>query len=325
MLLKIDQNIKNVLIIGSGSIANQHIKNLVNLKINVFVIIKNQNEKKRFDGGIIKKIKFISSISELKKQIFFAIVASSTHKHIDHIKFLIKEKINIFCEKPISNTLQDIKNLRKKIISKKIFFYVNYQLIQHNLINKMIKKIKGKKINYIEVRVGQNLKYWRKKKIRKDSYFVDSKKGGGAIFELVHEINLINNIFGKIIKIKTITKNILNNYNKCEDQAISLFETNKKISGTLVQDMVSNNKVRYIKIFMNKSIIKLDFIKNRICIIDGKKTNIIKNKLQDLQKNLIKKNIESFIDIINRKKFSIKFFDEAVYDLKICNKMHEKF
>ena len=64
---------------------------------------------------------------------------------------------------------------------------------------------------------------------------------------------------------------------------------------------------------------------NRICIIDGKKTNIIKNKLQDLQKNLIKKNIESFIDIINRKKFSIKFFDEAVYDLKICKKMHEKF
>ena len=68
MAIKINQNIKNVLIIGSGSIANQHIQNLINLKINVFVIIKKQNEKKRFDRGIIKKIKFISSISELKKQ-----------------------------------------------------------------------------------------------------------------------------------------------------------------------------------------------------------------------------------------------------------------
>ena len=325
MAIKINQNIKNVLIIGSGSIANQHIQNLVNLKINVFVIIKNQNEKKRFDRGIIKKIQFISAISELKKQIFFAIVASSTHKHIEHIKLLIKEKINIFCEKPISNGLQDIKNLRQKIISKKIFFYVNYQLKQHNLINELIKKIKGEKINYIEVRVGHNLKYWRKKRIRKDSYFIDSKKGGGAIFELVHEINLINNIFGKIIKIKTITKNILNNYDKCEDQAISIFETNKRISGTLVQDMVSNNKVRYIKIFMDKSLVKLDFIKNRISVIEDKKINIVKNKLQDLQKNLIMKNVESFIEIINRKKFSIKFFDEAVYDLKICKKMHEKF
>jgi predicted dehydrogenase len=193
------------------------------------------------------------------------------------------------------------------------------------LINELIKKIKGEKINYIEVRVGHNLKYWRKKRIRKDSYFIDSKKGGGAIFELVHEINLINNIFGKIIKIKTITKNILNNYDKCEDQAISIFETNKRISGTLVQDMVSNNKVRYIKIFMDKSLVKLDFIKNRISVIEDKKINIVKNKLQDLQKNLIMKNVESFIEIINRKKFSIKFFDEAVYDLKICKKMHEKF
>ena len=325
MTLKINQNIKNVLIIGSGSIANQHIKNLVNLKINVFVIIKNQNEKKRFDRDIIKKIEFISAISDLKKQFFFAIVASSTHKHIEHIKLLIKEKINIFCEKPISNRLQDIKNLRQKIISKKIFFYVNYQLQQHYLINELIKKTKNKKINYIEVRVGQNLKYWRSKKIRKDSYFIDVKKGGGVIFELIHEINLINNIFGKIKKIKTITKNILNNYNKCEDQAISLFETNKKISGTLIQDMVSNDKVRYIKIFMDKDMVELDFIKNNIYIRSKKKTEVIKNKFQDLQKDLIKKNIENFINIINNEIFSIKYFDEAIFDLKICNKMHEKF
>ena len=314
MVLKIDQIIKNVLIIGTGSIANQHVKNLIKLKINVLVMIKNQNEKKRFDRDIIKKIKFISDISKLRKEIFFAIVASSTHKHLEHIKLLIKMNINIFCEKPILNKLLEIKDLRQKIISKKIFFYVNYQLKKHNLIIELIKKIKDKKINYIEVRVGQNLKYWRKKKIRKDSYFIDSKKGGGVIFELIHEINLINNIFGKIIKIKTIKKNILSNYNKCEDQAISLFETDKKISGTLVQDMVSKDKVRYIKIFMEKNRIKLDFIKNKIYVVDNKKTNIIKNKFQDLQKDLIKKNVESFINIINRKKISIKFFDEAVYD-----------
>ena len=37
---------KNILVLGSGSIANQHIKNLVSLKLNVFVLIKNQLEKK---------------------------------------------------------------------------------------------------------------------------------------------------------------------------------------------------------------------------------------------------------------------------------------
>lgn len=317
---------KNVLILGSGSIANQHIENLIELKINVFILIKNHNQKKRFDNQKNSQIEFIYKISELKKINFlFAIIASATSKHLSQIKFLIKEKINIFCEKPISNNFLDIKILRKEIINKKIFFYVNYQLKQHRLIKQLIKKIKNRKINYIDVRVGHNLKYWRKKGIRKNSYFVDSKKGGGVIYELIHEINLINYIFGKIIKIKTLKKNIIKKYYKCEDQAISLFNTNKNISGILVQDMVSEDKVRYIKLFMQEDIIKLDFIKNNIYIKNKKKIKVIKNKFQDLQKDLIKKNIENFIKIVKNKNFNIKFFDEAVYDLKICNKMHEKF
>ena len=325
MVFKTNQNAKNVLIIGSGSIANQHIKNLISLKINVLVIIKNQNEKKRFDKNIIKKIEFIDDISKLKKPIFFGIIASSTYKHFEHIKILINKKINIFCEKPISNQLLEIKSLRKKIKSKKIYFYVNYQLQKHYLISELMKKIKNKKIHFIKVRVGHDLKFWRKNKIRKNSYFINTKKGGGVIFELVHEINLINNIFGKIIKIKTIKKNIVRDYNKCEDLAISLFETNKKIVGTLVQDMVSKDKVRYIEVFMNNDTIKLDFIKNKIFEVKNKRTFIIKNRFPDLQKDLIKKNIENFIHIINSKKYSIRFFDEAVYDLKICKIMHEKF
>mgnify|MGYP001163954348 FL=1 len=325
MVLKINQNAKNVLIIGSGSIANQHIKNLIKLKINVLVIIKDQNEKKRFDRNTIKKIEFIDDISKLKKPIFFGIIASSTYKHFEHIKILVDKKINIFCEKPISNNLIEMKSLRKKIKSKKIFFYVNYQLQNHHLISQLIKRIKNKKIHFIKVRVGHNLKFWRKNKIRQNSYFINTKKGGGVIYELIHEINLINNIFGKIIKIKTLKKNITSDYDKYEDLAISLFETNKKIVGTLFQDMVSKNKVRYIKVFMNNDIIKIDFIKNKIFEIKNKKTLIIKNKFLDLQKDLIKKNIENFINIINSKKFSIKFFDEAVYDLKICKMMHEKF
>ena len=76
---------------------------------------------------------------------------------------------------------------------------------------------------------------------------------------------------------------------------------------------------------MNNDTIKLDFIKNKIIEVKNKRTFIIKNRFPDLQKDLIKKNIENFIHIINSKKYSIRFFDEAVYDLKICKIMHEKF
>ena len=136
---------------------------------------------------------------------------------------------------------------------------------------------------------------------------------------------MINYIFGEIKKIKTIKKNIFRKFSQCEDQAISLFYTKKNIPGILVQDMVSENKERYIEVFLNDSTIKLDIVKNQIYIFRKKKKYIIKNKYKSLQLELMKKNIIEFLSIINKNKFSIKPFDEAVFDLKICNKMHEKF
>ena len=314
---------KIVLVTGSGSIANKHIKTLLQLKYTVCSLIKSDDEKKRFSKYITKKVKFINNIKTIDSDnIFFAIIASSTHKHLNEINFFLKNRINIFCEKPISNSLKFLKKIRKKIINNKIYFYVNYQLKKSNLVKKFISEIKGNKIYHINARVGHNLKYWRKNKTRKNSYYINTRKGGGVIFELVHEINLIRHIFGDILKIKTIkNKNLLKN---AEDQALSLFKTKKNIPGILIQDMLSEKKERYLEVLTPKNSIKLDFIKNKIFTFNNRTSKTIKNKKED-QLDLIKMNIKSYINWIKKGKFDIKFFDEAVRDLIICNMMHEKF
>ena len=81
-------------------------------------------------------------------------------------------------------------------------------------------------------------------KIRKNSYFISNEKGGGVIFELIHEINLLNHLFGNIKKIKTIKKNY--NIKNAEDIALSAFMTNKGNIGTLIQDMVAKKRERYL-------------------------------------------------------------------------------
>ena len=318
------QSNKIILITGSGSIANKHIKISLQLNFAVLVLINSDIEKKRFSKENYNKVRFIKNLKDIDiNDIFFVIIASSTYRHRNEIEFFIKKKVNIFCEKPISNNLKSIKKIRKKIIDNKIFFYINYQLKQHSLINKMKLLINKEKIYHIEARVGHNLKYWRKNKIRNKSYYIDTKKGGGVIYELIHELNLIRYIFGNILKIKTIKSNYT--LEKSEDHAISIFKTNKNIPGTLIQDMLSEKKERYFKVLTSKNSIKLDFIKNKIFIFNKKNSKTIKNKYKDDQINLIKKNIENYIEWIKKGKFNIKFFDEAVEDLKICNKMHEKF
>lgn len=321
---KLGQANKLILITGSGSIANKHIHILLELNYKILILIKSNTEKKRFLKSHDDKIKFIKNLDDIDaNKIFFAIIASSTYKHKREIELCLKKKINIFCEKPISNNLQSLKKIRKKIIDNKNFFFVNYQLKQHTLVKKLKMLIRGKKIYHIEARVGHNLKYWRSNKIRNSSYYVNSKKGGGVIFELIHEINLIKYIFGHITKIKTIKNSFA--LKKTEDHALSIFKTIKNIPGTLIQDMLSERKERYFKVLTTKNTITLDFIQNKIFILNNKSSKTIKNKYKDDQLNLIRKNIKYYIEWIKRGEFNISLFDEAVKDLKICKKMHEKF
>lgn len=224
---------KFVIIKGSGSIANKHIQILSEFNIKIFVLIKKNIEKKRFEKKNLKYIKFIKSLQNIdEKKVLFCLIASSTNNHLKDINFFIEKRLNIFCEKPISNKIDNLYLIKKKILKEKIFFYVNYQLKKHFFIKKINKIVKNEKIYHIELRVGNNLKTWRKNKIRNNSYYISNQKGGGVIFELIHEINLINLLFGEIKRIKTLKKKI--NIKKAEDIAISVFETNKKILGTLI-------------------------------------------------------------------------------------------
>ena len=86
---------KKVLVIGTGSIAEKHIKNLLELNYKVSIYSESKNK--------IKKIKNLNYLDNLKKlHIFeFVILANATNKHLKYLKILIKNKKHIYCEKPI--------------------------------------------------------------------------------------------------------------------------------------------------------------------------------------------------------------------------------
>ena len=246
----------------------------------------------------------------------FVILANKTSDHLKILKILINQKIHIYCEKPIFYKKFNYQNIRKKIKKNEIIFHNGYQLRNDSKIKYIIKRLKKLKIKSFQVSVGHDFHKWRKIDVRKDSYFSNTKKGGGVIFELVHEINLINLLFGKIKKIYTIKSNS-KNYN-CEDVAASIIETKNKTVGTLYQDMFSNFFFRNIKIITNKEIFEIDLVKNIILIDDKIKT--FKNS--NSQIDLLKKNILIFKERIAMKDFSLNDYDSALLDLDICIKMH---
>ena len=53
---------------------------------------------------------------------------------------------------------------------------MNYQLQEHNLVKKLKKILVKEKVFNVSLKITHNLKYWRKNKIRTNSYYIDKKK-----------------------------------------------------------------------------------------------------------------------------------------------------
>ena len=103
-----------------------------------------------------------------------------------------------------------------------------------------------------------------------------------------------------------------------EMMVLCIIETEKKIVGTLYQDMVSNIFFRSIKIVTDEKLFIIDLVKNQI--IENKKVKQFK-KIND-QIDLLKKNILLFKKRIVSKDYSLNDYDTAIEDLSICLKMH---
>lgn len=311
---------KKVLILGSGSIAKKHQTIMTQLGYEIFFY----SEKNRYKKFLNEKfIKYITNKTELLKivkieRFSFAIIANETFKHLKTINFCIDNNINIFCEKPINSLKFDYLKLRKRLEKKKLFFMCNYQLQNLDCILRIKKILKKEKVVSFNMSVGHTIKKWRKDNIRTQSYYVNKKKGGGVIFELIHEINLLKFIFGNFIKINTYSEKINKKF-KCEDIAVSIIKTKKNIIGTLYQDMVSPIFFRKLSVVCLKNYYELDLINN---IITSNKSKKIKFK-KISQLNLIKKNLIKFINL-TKKKITYKFYDESVEDFKITLKMHNE-
>tara|TARA_B100000963_G_scaffold228699_1_gene199425 strand:+ start:831 stop:1751 length:921 start_codon:yes stop_codon:yes gene_type:complete len=304
---------KKALIIGTGSISQKHLSILSLLNYEIYVYSKNNNKSSTKNSNIKK----LSSLNNLK--IFeFAIIANKTSEHLSVLKKLVSQKIHLYCEKPIFHKKFDFKSLRNKIKKSKIVFHNGYQLQNDDKIRYIKKKLKNINARSFQIAVGHDFTKWRKQGVSKNSYFSDYKKGGGVIFELVHEINLISLLFGKIKKINTFK--LKSKKYKCEDIATSIITTKKNIIGTLYQDMYSNVFFREFRIVTNKGYFLIDLVKNRV--IENEKIKQFKNHNKQL--DLIKRNIMLFLKRIQIKDYSLKHYDELVFDLNICLKMHDK-
>ena len=306
----------SVLIVGYGSIGKKHLENFLQFKdIQLTVYTKRNDLQLLRENGI----KISDSLTEcLKENPDVGVITNETSLHIPIAIKLAKEGLDLFLEKPLSNSLKDVEKLRAIVKKKKLITQIGCNLRFHPCIKKIKSLIEHQKIGRIISAQVQNYSYLpdshRWEDYRK-SYAARKDLGGGVILtNAIHEIDYLYWFFQEVENVISISGKFSDLDIKAEDYVSGLLKFKNKIIGELHMDYFQRPDFRSCKIRGTKGEIYWNSDDNCVNIY-----NINKKKWETKFDNGFSHNLDTYSSYVEELKHflkCVKHRKETINDLE---------
>ncbi|AJW71821.1 Gfo/Idh/MocA family protein [Nitrosopumilus adriaticus] len=309
-----------IVVIGYGSIGKRHVTNLLKISKTEIIICTKQKIK----NPSLKRIKIFESISDcLKEKPDIGIIANESSFHIPIAIKLAKAGIDLFVEKPLSNSLKNSKELLSIIEKKKIITQMGCQLRFHKCIKEIKKIISSNKIGkVISVRAecGSFLPDWHPYEDYKKSYAARTELGGGVVLTNIHEIDYLYWIFGDVKEVISVTGSYSDLKISADDLSVGILKFKNNIIAELHLDYFQKPDFRSCKIIGSKGTVFWDSDSNMVTLYDNQKNKWIKVlKWSKYDRNLMyKEELIHFLDCVKKRKITINPVEiDGIKTLKI--------
>ena len=262
----------SILIVGLGSIGRRHLENLLQLKNMKLIVYTKRTDLKSFEE---QGVKISNSLTEcLKENPDIGFITNETSLHIPIAIKLAEIGMDLFIEKPLSNSSKDIKKLNAIVRKKKLITQIGCNFRFHPCIKKIKNLIEQEKIGrVISVQVQSNSylpDYHRWEDYRK-SYASRKELGGGATLTLIHEIDYMYWFFQEVEDVVSISGKMSDLEITADDYSASLIRFKNKVVGELHLDMFQRPEFRSCKIRGTKGEIYWDSNDNSVNVYNMKK------------------------------------------------------
>ena len=295
-----------ILVVGYGSIGKRHVQNLLKISGLEIIICTKQRINKPS-----KNTKLFNSIEDcIKEEPDIGIIANESSLHIQTAITLANAGMDLFIEKPLSNSLNESKKLQKVIKKKKLITQVGCQLRFHKCIKKIKEIILCKKLGKIisvKVECGSYLPDWHPYEDYKKSYAAKDELGGGVVLTNIHEIDYLYWFLGGVKEIFSLTGNYSELKISADDFSTGIIKFN---SGTIAEfhlDYFQKPEYRSCKIIGTKGTLIWDSDSNIIKLFDHKKDRwSIVFKWNNYDRNfMFKQEIIHFLKCVKNREKSI--------------------
>jgi|TARA_B100001750_G_scaffold66068_1_gene52508 predicted dehydrogenase len=314
-----------ILVVGYGSIGRIHVDNFLEFK-DVQIIVYT----KRNDLQALKKkgVKISNSLTEcLKEKPDVGIIANQTSLHIPIAIKLAKEGLDLFLEKPVSNSLKDIEKLRAIVKKKKLITQIGCNLRFHSCMKKIKSLIEQQKIGKIISVQVHNSSYLPDSHLWEDyrkSYAARKDLGGGVILtNAIHEIDYMYWFFKEVENVISISGKFSDLEVTAEDYVSSLLKFKNKIIGELHLDYFQRPNFRSCKIRGTKGEIYWNSDNNCVNIYNMKKKKWETKFDTGFSHNLdtyssYVEELKHFLKCVKNRKETVNDLEQGVATLKIA-------
>ena len=314
----------NVLIVGYGSIGKRHLENFLQFKdIRLTVYTK------RNDLQLLKKkgIKVSNSLTEcLKENPDIGVIANETSLHTPIAIKLAKEGLDLFLEKPLSNSLKDIEKLRAIVKKNKLITQMGCNLRFHPCIKKIKNLIEQQKIGKIisaQVQCCSYLPDYHRWEDYRKSYAARKDLGGGVILTQIHEIDYMYWFFQEVENVISMSGKFSDLDVTAEDYAPSLLKFKNKIIGELHLDYFQRPEFRSCKIRGTKGEIYWDSVDNCVDVFNMNKKRWETKFDSGFSNNLdtyssYVEELKHFLKCVKHRKETINDLEQGITTLKIA-------
>jgi len=277
-----------ILMIGLGGIGQRHVLNLRTLMGNSVEIIayRYRNDPKvltdqlEIEAGssLVDKytINVYPTLSDaLNQKPDVAFICNPSSLHIPVALQAAQKGCNLFIEKPLSHTMENVEELINLVESRNIKATVGYQMRYHpcliRLHSLLQEHVVGKIIS-VRAEVGEYLPAWHAYEDYRQLYASQRELGGGVILTQIHELDYLYRLFGIPKRIFAIGGHLSDLEVDVEDTADILMECmldNRVVPVSIHMDYIQRPPVRICEVIGDDGKIIVNFREFAIDVYDG--------------------------------------------------------
>lgn len=274
-----------VLLIGCGSIGKRHATNLLDIIPDAqFTIINSNGMENEFSNLI--NAKMVSNWDSAIEDIDLVIVANPSALHARHVEKIIKSNLAAYIEKPLVTSLHELDNLKSLLKTyapvQPIMMGCNLRFLPSiRLLKEYIDNARIGNLCRAIFEVGHYLPDWRPSQDYRQSYSAKKNMGGGVVFDLVHELDLVRYLLGEFDVVSSEYQRLSHLEIDAEDTAVIHLS---RQNGPLISvhlDYVSRIPTRQIKIVGDEGTLIWDLINKKLQLCKTSGISIITDSHED--------------------------------------------